>query len=79
MLLLDRPDLVLLDVNMPQVSGFEALALLKSDERTRDIPVIMVTGKGRPQDLHQARNLGALDYINKPWAKEAFSWAGSSP
>ena len=69
LLLLDRPDLILMDVAMTQVSGFEALALVKADERTRDIPVIMVTVKGAPQDLQQARALGALDYINKPWAK----------
>ena len=65
----DSPDVILLDVTMPKVTGFEALAKLKADARTADIPVIMVTAKGRPQDLHQARSLGALDYINKPWAK----------
>ena len=69
LLLLDHPDLVLMDVAMTQVSGLEALALAKSDERTRDIPVIMVTVKGGPQELQQARALGALDYINKPWGK----------
>ena len=69
MALLDHPDVILLDVSMSRVSGFEALAMLKTDARTADIPVIMVTAKGRPQDLQQAKALGALDYINKPWAK----------
>ncbi len=64
-----NPDLVLLDVAMPRVDGFEALKRLKADNATSDVPVIMVTAKGRPEDLAMARNLGARDYINKPWAE----------
>ncbi|NQW19533.1 MAG: response regulator [Chloroflexi bacterium] len=63
-----EPDMILLDVAMPRVDGFKALALLKRDPRTKKIPVIMVTAKGHPSDLETARSLGALDYINKPWA-----------
>lgn len=63
-----EPDLVLLDVSMPKVDGFTALGKLKSDPRTKTIPVIMITAKGHPDDLDTARNLGALDYINKPWS-----------
>ena len=63
-----EPDMILLDVAMARVDGFKALALLKSDPRTKTIPVIMVTAKGHPTDLEKARTLGALDYINKPWA-----------
>jgi CheY-like chemotaxis protein len=63
-----EPDMILLDVAMARVDGFKALALLKKDPRTRNIPVIMVTAKGHPSDLETARTLGALDYINKPWA-----------
>ena len=62
------PDLILLDVAMARVDGFVAPAQLKGDPRTRDVPVIMVTAKGHPSDLETARALGALDYINKPWA-----------
>jgi DNA-binding response OmpR family regulator len=54
---------------MPRVDGFEALKRLKGDDATSDVPVIMVTAKGRPEDLAMARNLGARDYINKPWAE----------
>ena len=42
--------------------------MLKADPRTKGIPVLMVTAKGHPTDLETARSLGALDYINKPWA-----------
>ena len=64
----NEPDLVLLDVAMPRMDGFAALSKLKQDERTKHIPVIMVTAKGHPDDLDVARALGAEDYINKPWA-----------
>jgi len=66
--LANAPDLVLLDVAMPRMDGFAALTKLKQDERTRHIPVIMITAKGHPDDLDVARALGAEDYINKPWA-----------
>ena len=69
LVLLNPPDLILLDIAMSQVSGFEALAMLRADARTAAIPVIMVTAKSRPEELQQARALGAQDYINKPWAK----------
>jgi DNA-binding response OmpR family regulator len=61
-------NLVLLDVMMPRVNGFDALATLKADTRTSPIPVIMVTAKGRPEDMAMARSLGAVEYITKPWA-----------
>ena len=64
----ENPDLVLLDVMMPRVNGFDALATLKADTRTNPIPVIMVTAKGRPEDMAMARSLGAVEYITKPWA-----------
>ncbi len=63
-----EPDLVLLDVAMPKIDGFKALGMLKNDRRTKDIPVIVITAKGHPDDLDTARSLGAHDYINKPWS-----------
>jgi CheY-like chemotaxis protein len=63
-----EPDLVLMDVSMPKVDGFQALGQIKNDSRTKFIPVIMITAKGHPDDLDTARSLGALDYINKPWS-----------
>lgn len=65
----EEPELVLLDVMMPKVSGFDALATLKADTRTSQVPVIMVTAKGRPEDMAMARSLGAVEYITKPWAE----------
>jgi len=62
-----QPTLVLLDVMMPRLNGFDALAQLKADTRTNGIPVIMVTAKGRPEDMAMARSLGAVEYITKPW------------
>ncbi len=62
-----HPDVVLLDVVMPGLDGFDALKQLKSDEATRDVPVIMVTAKSRQDDMREARRLGAGDYISKPW------------
>ena len=63
-----HPDMVLLDVAMPKVDGFETLRNMKADKLTSDIPVLMVTAKGRPEDLTLARSLGARDFISKPWA-----------
>ncbi|MCH8223962.1 MAG: response regulator [Chloroflexi bacterium] len=63
----DPPVLVLLDVAMPARNGFDTLKEIIAEEQTRDIPVIMVTAKGRAEDLSRARSLGARDYINKPW------------
>ena len=62
-----QPTLVLLDVMMPRLNGFDTLAQLKADTRTNSIPVIMVTAKGRPEDMAMARSLGAVEYITKPW------------
>jgi len=60
------PDLVLLDVMIPHVTGFEVLQKLRSDERTRDLPVVMVTSFSRERDVAHGRELGANDYIIKP-------------
>lgn len=62
------PELIFLDLNMPRVDGFDALMNLKADARTKDIPVIVVSAKGRPEDRLRTRAMGATDYINKPWA-----------
>ena len=63
----DPPELILLDIGMKKVDGFETLMFLKADQQTRDIPVIMLTSRGQPEDRLRARKLGAIDYINKPW------------
>ena len=61
------PDLILLDVMMPEMSGFEVIVELKKDEATKDIPVIFVTGLTNADDESRGLAYGAVDYINKPY------------
>lgn len=63
---LDLPDLILLDVMMPVMNGFEICRRLKSIQTTRNIPVIFVTAKGDTSDIVEGFRLGAVDYIGKP-------------
>ena len=60
------PHLVLLDVMLPKVDGFEVLRRMRADERTRSLPVVMVTSFSRDADAARGRELGAQDYIVKP-------------
>ena len=61
-----RPDLIFLDIMMPDMDGFDVCRKLKSNENTKDIPVIFVTAKNNPGDKAKGLNLGAVDYILKP-------------
>ena len=61
------PDLILLDVMMPDMSGFDVIRELKSNEATRNIPVIFVTGMTTSEDEAKGLSYGAVDYINKPF------------
>lgn len=63
------PDLILLDVMMPGMSGFEVCKQLSKIESTRDIPVILVTALTSPEDLQQGLQAGAFDYVKKPFNK----------
>jgi DNA-binding response OmpR family regulator len=60
------PALVLLDVMLPKIDGFELLRLLRANARTRRLPVVMVTSFSRDKDEKRGRELGANDYIVKP-------------
>ncbi len=60
------PDLVLLDIMMPEMDGYQVIAQLKSDAATRDIPVIFLTAKATVEDEKKGLELGAVDYITKP-------------
>ncbi len=62
----DPPDLVLLDIMMPGIDGYEILDKMTSDNKLKNIPVIMVTSKTEPQDKQKAMDIGAIDYIEKP-------------
>jgi len=63
-----QPDLILLDVMMPDVDGYEVCSRLKSDPSTREIPIIFLTGKTEPEDETKGFELGAVDYIHKPFS-----------
>ena len=62
------PDLILLDVMMPDMDGYEVCALLKGDPATHDIPVIFLTGKTEAEDETRGFQVGAVDYIHKPFS-----------
>ena len=62
----DSPDLILLDIMMPRMSGFEVCRKLKSDPATRDIPVIMVTALTELGDIERGVECGTDDFISKP-------------
>ncbi|MFH1568613.1 MAG: sigma 54-interacting transcriptional regulator [Gemmatimonadota bacterium] len=64
------PDLVLLDVVMPGMDGFEVCRRLKEDDQSRDVPVIFITGKGDKESLLRGFETGGVDYITKPFAAE---------
>src|SRR6185436_20428408 len=61
-----KPDLVLLDVEMPDVNGFEVCQALKAEALTADIPIIFLTGKAEAQAQVECFQLGAVDYVTKP-------------
>lgn len=63
------PDLILLDVMMPGMSGFEVCKTLSLNESTKDIPIILVTALGEASDLSEGLQAGAFDYIKKPFNK----------
>lgn len=60
------PDLVLLDIRMPGLSGFDVLERIKSDQRLRRVPVVMLTSSDLQADITRAYELGASGYISKP-------------
>ncbi len=61
----DKPDLILLDLIMPEKNGFETLEELKRDPLTKDIPVIIISNLGQDSDISQGLKLGAADYLIK--------------
>ena len=64
-----NPDLILLDINMPEMDGFQVLEQLKSYRDTSEIPVVMISARSRPRDREDALFMGAVDYITKPWSE----------
>jgi len=63
----DLPDIVLLDVQMPEVDGWETLSRLRRNPRTADLPVVLCTVKGLPEDTLKGWSLGCDGYLGKPF------------
>jgi len=62
------PDLILLDISLPGMSGFDLLEQLRADDATRQLPVVMLTAHGREVEKEKGMALGASDYITKPFS-----------
>ena len=69
----EHPRVILLDLNLPGISGLEVLRRIKGDPRTQDIPVIILTVSNRDRDIDECRRLGAETYIVKPLGFQKFS------
>lgn len=67
---LEKPDMILTDVRMPRMTGYEACLALKENPATRDIPVVMLSAKGQEEEVTAGIDSGALDYILKPFAPD---------
>jgi CheY-like chemotaxis protein len=66
----DQPDLIFMDVNMPEMDGFATTRKLKGDDATKGIPIVFVSSKNQKADLAWGKMLGAKGYITKPYTKE---------
>jgi two-component system alkaline phosphatase synthesis response regulator PhoP len=64
----EKPDLVILDIMMPKLDGYETCRMIKKDPATKNIPVILLTAKGREVDQKLGREVGANDYMTKPFS-----------
>lgn len=62
-----KPDLILLDIMMPEMDGFEVCTIIKSNPDLKDIPIMFITGKAEQEDIVNGLRLGAVDYITKPF------------
>ena len=65
---IEKPDLIVLDIMMPVLDGYETCRRLKREPETKDIPVILLTAKGREVDKRLGYEVGAVDYIMKPFS-----------
>lgn len=65
-----RPDLIILDLMMPGMDGWDTLELLKANPTSQDIPVIISSALSEDEDFDKARKMGAVDYVPKPWDAE---------
>ncbi len=64
------PELIMMDVRMPKMTGYEACRLLKADEKVKNIPVVFLSAKGQETEIQTGLEVGATDYILKPFAPD---------
>ena len=64
-LAIEKPDMILLDIIMPQMNGLETLEKIKKDERLKDIPIILLSNLSQKEDIAKGMELGAVDYLIK--------------
>ena len=67
----DMPQLILLDINLPDISGIDLLTSIKNDKNLSTIPVVILTGSNEDQDIQKSYDLGASSYLVKPISDEA--------
>lgn len=65
-----KPDLILMDVRMPRMTGYEACRALKAIDEVKDIPVVFLSAKGQQSEMDTGMDAGAYDYILKPFAPD---------
>ena len=66
----EKPDLVLMDVRMPRMTGYEACKKIKSEESIKDIPVVFLSAKGQESEVTAGLDAGAVEYILKPFSPD---------
>ena len=66
----EKPDLILADLMMPELDGFEMIKLIRANSDLKETPIICVTALGREEDIKKATDVGATDYITKPYTAE---------
>ena len=69
----ERPDAIVLDLMLPNLDGYEVLRVLRDDERTRDLPVLILTAKVQMEDHRRCLQLGADAFLTKPFSPEVLS------
>jgi two-component system alkaline phosphatase synthesis response regulator PhoP len=66
----EYPDLILLDVRMPRMTGYEACKLIKADPKQKDVPVVFLSAKGQESEIRDGMDAGAEEYLLKPFAPD---------
>lgn len=66
----EKPDLIILDIILPKIDGYGVAKMLRSDERCKDIPIIMLTSRNEAQDIKMGMDVGAVSYVQKPFKLE---------